>query len=245
MLVLPNAWDAASARVLEEAGFPALGTSSGGIAFSLGFPDGQNAPFGEMVEAVRRIVRAVRVPVTADLESGYGDVEGSVRAVLRAGAVGLNLEDSDGGRLLDLSEQVDRIRRARRAAGRVPIVLNARTDGYWLGKASFLETVERCGAYRKAGADCLFVPGLRDPKTIRALVLTVGAPLNVLAGPGVPSLPRLEALGVARVSLGSGPMRSSLGRVRRIAGELSHRGTYRSMVEGAVSYREANALFRR
>lgn len=239
ILVLPNAWDAASARLFEEAGFPAVGTSSAGIAFSLGYPDGEQVPLAEMTAAVARIVRAVRVPVTADLEAGYGDVGRAVRAVAQAGAVGINLED--GPR--DSREQVDRLRHARRAGGR--IFINARTDVYWSGSKSFEETVDRCRAYVQAGADGVFVPGVRDAKTIRALALTVGAPLNILAGAGVPPVAQLEKLGVARVSVGSGPMRASMGLVRRIAGELSGRGTYGSILEGAVAYAEANAMFRR
>ena len=243
ILVLPNAWDAASARIFEEAGFPAMATTSGGIAFSLGCPDGEQVPFKDMAAAVRRIACAVRVPVSADIEAGHGNVARTVQAIVRAGAVGINLEDARDGRLYDLPEQVDRIRQARKAGGR--IVINARVDGFLSGQLSFEETVDRCRAYRNAGADCVFVLGARDARTLRALVLTVGGPLNVIAGPGVPTVPKLQALGVARVSIGSGTMRSTMGLVRRIARELIDRGTYGALLDGAVPYAEANRLFRR
>jgi 2-methylisocitrate lyase-like PEP mutase family enzyme len=245
ILVLPNAWDAASARIYGEAGFPAVGTTSAGIAFSLGAPDGERVAPGEMVAAIGRIVRAVRVPVTADIEAGYGDVGRTVREVVRVGAVGINLEDSTKGRLIPITEQVDRLRQARRSAGRVPIVINARTDIYHNPKGSFEEAVERCRAYHQAGADCVFVPWVKDARTIRALVLTVGAPLNILAGPGVSSIRELERLGVARLSIGSWAMRATMGLVRRIGRELLDQGTYQDLLDGAVSYAEANGLFGR
>lgn len=240
-LVLPNAWDAASARLFEEAGFRALGTTSAGIAYSMGCPDGEVLPFRDLAAAVARIVRAVRVPVSADIEAGHGDVGRAVRAVLKAGAVGINLEDAEKGALLPVDEQADRIRRARRLG----VVVNARADGLLLKAESFEETVDRCRAYHNAGADCVFVSGVRDAATVRALVLTVGGPLNVLAAPGLPSIRALARLGVARISLGSGPMRSSMGHLRRIGREILDRGTYKVLLAGAVPYAEANALFRR
>jgi len=245
ILVLPNAWDAASARIYEETGFPAVGTTSAGIALSLGAPDGERVPPEDMIAAIGRIARAVRIPVTADIEAGYGDVGRTVRGVVRAGAVGINLEDSRGGRLVPVALQVARLRQARRAAGRVPIVINARTDVYRDPRGSFLEAVERCRAYREAGADCVFVPWVKDSPTLRALVLTVGGPLNILAGPGVPGVRELERLGVARLSVGSWAMRATMGLVRRIARELHVRGAYQSLLDGALPYAEANGLFSR
>ena len=253
VLILPNAWDVASARVFEDAGFPAIATTSAGIAFSLGYPDGQRIPREEMLARIGRIVRAVRVPVTADIEAGYGSsAEAAARTTLeliQAGAVGMNLEDaslSPVEPLIDLQLAVEKIKAARASAVRlhVEIVVNARTDVYLLGPdpdADYSEALRRLVAYREAGADCVFAPGLKDADTIGRLVKAVNCPLNILAGPGMPSIPELEKLGVARVSLGSGPMRATLGLLRRAAEELKTSGTY-SALEGGVPYAEVNKL---
>jgi len=256
VLLLPNAWDVASARIVEEAGFSALATTSAGIAFSLGYPDGQKIPRQEMLDAVARIARAVKVPITADVESGYGrspeDAKRTALAVIEAGAVGMNLEDApgeSGNALADLSAQLEKIRAVREAATSqsVPLVLNARTDVYLLqvGEPSrrYDETVRRLSAYRDAGADCVFAPGLRDPAAIQRLVNDVKCAVNILAGPGSPSVRELQALGVARVSLGSGPMRAALGTLRRIAEELKTTGTYESLAQ-APTHSEMNQLLR-
>ncbi|HXZ42001.1 MAG TPA: isocitrate lyase/phosphoenolpyruvate mutase family protein, partial [Terriglobales bacterium] len=216
-LLLPNVWDVASARIIEEIGFGAIATTSAGIAFSLGYPDGQKIPREEMLARVGRIVRAVKVPVTADVEAGYGDrPEDAARTaagVIEAGAVGMNLEDGTGDPeypLVDLSLQLEKIRAIRETALKtsVLLVLNARTDVYLdqvgAPETRYAETIKRAIAFRDAGADCVFVPGLRDSATISQLVQDVECPVNILAGPGSPSVPELEKLGVARVSLGSG-----------------------------------------
>jgi 2-methylisocitrate lyase-like PEP mutase family enzyme len=245
ILVLTNAWDVASARIFEETGFPAIATSSAGVANSLGYPDIERIPRDEMIWMVKRIARAVSVPVTADVEAGYGDPVGTARAVLDAGAAGMNLEDSAvDGSLADLQAQVRIIEKVRAAAD---IVINARTDVYLFGVGDaatrFERTVERLNAYRKAGADSLFAPGVRDAETIGRLAKAVNGPLNILATAGAPSIGELERLGVRRVSLGSGPMRASMGLTQRIAKELKERGTFASMTEGALQYKEANELF--
>lgn len=256
ILVLPNAWDAASARVFELAGFPAVATTSAGIAASLGYPDGQRISRDEMLQMVRRIVEAVSVPVTADLEAGYGetaaDMAATVRALLATGAVGLNLEDARAdGTLYEIPAQVAKIRavcEAGQAAG-VPLVTNARTDVYLAGigepSTRFEHAVRRLSAYREAGADCLFVPGVRDAETIGRLVQALGGPVNILATAGAPAVPELATLGVARVSVGSGPMRACLGLVQRIARELRQTGTYGSFTEGALPYAEVNRMLER
>lgn len=208
-----------------------------------------------MVEATRRIARAVCVPVTADVESGYGrkaeEVAETARAVIAAGAVGVNLEDGTGDPnepLRELSEQLERIRAAREAASSagVGIVLNARTDVYWLGVGEERErlghAIARASAYRGAGADCLFVPGVGDPETVGALARDIDGPLNVLAGPGVPPVSELESLGVARLSVGSGPARAALALVRRIAEELLGSGTYVALTQDAIPYAEVDEL---
>lgn len=253
-LVLPNAWDVASARIFEEAGFPAIATTSAGIAYSLGYPDGQHIPREEMIARIGRIARAVRVPVTADVESGYGatseDAARTTRELVQAGAVGMNLEDASGDPnqpLLELQLAVEKIKAARLAAAqlRVPMVVNARTDVYLLPggdpQAQYSEALRRLIAYRDAGADCVFAPGLKEAETIGRLVKDLQCPLNILAVSGSPSIPELEKLGVTRVSLGSGPMRATLGLLRRMAEELKTAGTY-SALDEAVPYAEVNKL---
>ncbi len=254
MLLLLNAWDVISARLVEELGHPAVATSSAGIANCLGYPDSQRISRAEMLEMVQRIVQAVRVPVTADLESGYAgsprEMEETAQELLETGAVGLNLEDSQQGetRLIDLTlavEKIEAVREAGAAAG-VPLVINARTDAYWWKGAEpdtrTAETVRRAQAYRLAGADCIFIPGLKDPAEIAAFLRESPGPLNILGGAGVPPLPELQKLGVARVSLGSGPARAAAGMIRKIARELAETGTYASIIEGAIPYPEANRL---
>jgi 2-methylisocitrate lyase-like PEP mutase family enzyme len=253
-LVLPNIWDVASARIVEEAGYPAIATTSAGVAFSLGYPDGEKISREEMLARVARIARAVKVPVTADVEAGYGprpeDAAQTARGVIEAGAVGMNFEDGTedpAHPLVDLSLQLEKIRAIRETAlnAGVLLVLNARTDVYLrqVGprEERYDEAVRRLLAYRDAGAECVFVPGLRDPEVIRRIVQDVKCPVNILAGPGSPTIPELERLGVARVSLGSSPMRATLGLLRRMAEELKTSGTYQSL-EGAPAHAEVNKM---
>ena len=254
-LILPNAWDVVSARLFEEAGCRAIGTTSAGIAATLGYPDGERAPRDELLAVVGRIARAVTVPMTADIEAGYGDTPAeaarTARAVIAVGAVGLNLEDGTGDParpLMDTASQVAKIRAVREAAvaAGLPLVLNARTDVYWLAVGDahgrFAAAVERLRAYRAAGADCLFVPGVGDGETIGRLVRAVDGPLNVLAGAETPAIADLGRLGVRRVSVGSAPLRATLGLVRRIADELLRQGTYTRMTTDAIPYAEVNQL---
>ncbi len=245
ILVLPNAWDVASARIFEEAGFPAIATTSAGVANSLGYPDVERIPRDEMLWVVKRVAQGVAVPVTADVEAGYGDPVGTARAVLDAGAVGMNLEDSSlDGSLADLAAQVRLIEQVRGASD---IVINARTDVFLFAVGDeatrFDRAVERLNAYRKAGADSLFAPGVRDAETIGRLAKAVNGPLNILATAGVPNMAELERLGVRRVSVGSGPMRAAMGLTQRIAKELKEDGTFAAMTDGAMPYKEANELF--
>ena len=257
ILLLPNVWDVASARLIEESGFKAAATSSAGIAFSLGYPDGQRISREQMLAVIARIAKAVRVPVTADVEAGYGktpeDAGRTARAVLDAGAVGMNLEDAIGDSpsvLVELPLQLEKIRAVREMASRlrIPLVLNARTDMYLLQIGDpaerYDETVRRLSAFREAGADCVFAPGVRDAPTIGRLVADLKCPINILAGPGSPSVPELSKLGVARVSLGSATMRATVGCLRRIAEELRATGTY-SNLEDAPSHAEMNRMMER
>jgi len=253
ILVFPNAWDVASARVLEDLGYPAIATSSAAVAFCLGYPDGQIITRDEMLDMVGRIARAVRVPVTADMEAGYGttmeDMAETAKATVHAGAVGLNLEDVTGEHedsQVELSLQVEKIRTIREVSASlgVSLVINARTDIYLMPigpeATRFDRTVERLRAYRQAGADCLFVPGLVDRNTIEKLVKAVAAPVNILVTQGCPPLRELEKMGVARVSVGSGVMRATLALVRRIGKELQESGTYSSIFDGSIPYAELN-----
>jgi 2-methylisocitrate lyase-like PEP mutase family enzyme len=253
LLVLPNAWDAGSARLFVEAGFPALATTSAGIAFSLGYPDGEKISRAEMLAAVARITRRVSVPVTADMEAGFGSTPDAVaetaRGVLTAGAVGMNLEDAIDERLLDFDLAVARVRAAReaaRAAG-VPLVLNARTDAFHPGTLppdrQFAEAVRRGNAYREAGADCVFVPFVGDSGTIERLVKEIAAPINILGAPDAPTLTALEALGVRRVTFGSAPMRATLGLVRRMAREWKEKGTYGTLSAYGIPFADLQRLF--
>jgi 2-methylisocitrate lyase-like PEP mutase family enzyme len=258
LLVLPNAWDVVSARILEEVGHPAIATSSAAMAFSLGYPDGQRISRREMLDAVARITRTVRVPVTADLESGYGktpeEIADFTKAMVAAGAVGLNFEDvtgDDESTHVELGLQVQKIRAIRETAAAlgVPVVINARTDVYLMPigpeTTRFERTVERLHAYRDAGADCLFVPGLCDREIIATLVEAVDAPLNILASAGCPSLEDLEKMGVARVSAGSSAMRAAMGAFQRVAKDWLAHGSYDSLHQVTVPYAELNQMMAR
>jgi 2-methylisocitrate lyase-like PEP mutase family enzyme len=253
-LVLVNAWDAATARIFEKAGSAAIASTSAGVAFACGYPDGEKIPRDLMLEAVARICAAVSLPVTADVEAAYGntpeEAHRTANGVLDSGAVGMNLEDGTGrpeAPLTDLSLQLEKIRAVHEAARRrgVPIVVNARTDVYLdrVGPEGgrFEEASRRAEAYRDAGADCVFIPGVTDATTIGALVRRLRCPVNVLAGAGSPSISELAKLGVARVSLGSGPMRAALTLMRRLAEEALTKGTYSSL-EGIIPHADMNAL---
>jgi 2-methylisocitrate lyase-like PEP mutase family enzyme len=245
ILVLPNAWDVASARIFETAGFPAIATTSAGVANSLGYPDVERLTRDQMLDVVGRIVKAVSVPVTADVEAGYGDALKTAQALVELGVAGMNLEDTTGeASLVDIPTQVKIIEGIR---SNTDLVINARTDVMMFSigdPATRLErTIERINAYRNAGADCVFVPGVRDAATIGKLVQAARCPINILAGAGVPPIAELQRLGVARVSIGSGAMRATMGLTQRIAQELFERGTYSSFTDGAMPYPDANRLF--
>ena len=258
LLVLPNAWDVASARILEELGYPAIATTSAGIAFSLGYPDGQRVSREQMLEVVARIAHAVQVPVTADMEAGYGtsvqDMSETAKALIAAGAIGMNLEDvtgEDESSHVHMTLQVEKIRAIRETASSlgVPLVLNARTDIYLMpigpAETRFDRTVERLRAYRQAGADCLFAPGLRDGETIRKLVAALDGPLNILLMPGGPSLGDLEKMGVARATAGSAVMRATLSLVQRIGKELMQAGSCDFLFDRTIPHAELNRLLSR
>jgi 2-methylisocitrate lyase-like PEP mutase family enzyme len=251
-LLLANVWDVASARIVEQLGFKALATTSAGIANLLGYPDGENIAAKEMLEWVGRIVRAVELPVTADLEAGYnlGDVNTLVTEMIAIGAVGLNIEDADHATrsLLDVKTQAERVATIREVASSldVPVVINARTDAYLLDTVKdqdrFPIATERARAYRRAGADCIFVPGLRDIDIIKELLRATPGPINILAGPGSPSVGELARVGVRRISLGSSPHRAALGLLRAVGQELIGTGTYDQLSRFVIPYDEVNRL---
>jgi len=256
ILVLPNAWDVASARLIEDAGFAAIATSSAGVAWALGYPDGERISRAEMLEVVRRIAAAVRLPVTADMEAGYGATPEAAaetaRGVIAAGAIGLNLEDgTNEGLLVDIALHVERIRAVREAgaAAGVPVVVNARTDAFeareWTQSQRHAEAVRRANAYHAAGADCLFVPHVSDRETIRRLAREITGPLNVIAGPPAPPIQELQRLGVRRASLGPRVVQATLGLIRRIAAELRDRGTYDAMADLVMPFAEVQRLIAR
>ena len=254
ILVLPNAWDAMSARVIEEAGARAIATTSAGVAFSVGYPDGEAMPRDEMIAAIARIARVVTIPVSADIESGFAsdtrELAEMIRRVIDAGAVGINLEDQihDGAHsLYDLDTAVDRVSVARETAnsGGVPLVINARTDVYLLGigepDTRFEHAIRRANAYRKAGADCLFLPAVTRRTDIERIVPALESPLNLLAFPGLPTVSELEQLGVARVSVGTGLTLNAMTGLKKTVGELLSTGNYESM-RGDVTFADANRL---
>ncbi|MFC7421042.1 isocitrate lyase/phosphoenolpyruvate mutase family protein [Iodobacter arcticus] len=249
--LLANAWDAGSARVFAAAGFAALGTTSGGMAYARGLKDGEQIDPQLMFSELAAICRAVDVPVTADIEAGYGSSPESVAATIKAViAAGVNLEDRQHGaaELFDLSAQVERICAARKAAGGL-LWINARTDTYLLGLGVNEEerltiTVERANAYLAAGADMVFVPGLVDLPSLTRLCQLVNGPVSVMAMPGAPSAAALFATGVRRVSLGVCPMLALMGTLRDIAFEAREAGTWQLMGERFYGFAEAEALGR-
>jgi len=255
MLILPNAWDVASAKIIEQAGFNAVATTSSGVAWSLGYADGERIPRDEMLRAVERIARAVEVPVSADLEAGYGEtpkaVAETMRLAIEAGAVGVNFEDGTQRAdtpLRDIELQIEMIQAIREEAraAKVPLVINARTDTYLRGVGDegnrFAETVRRANAYLQAGADCAFVIGLRQGEVIARLAPAIQGPLNILAGAGAPTLPELGRMGVRRVSFGSGPMAASLAFLQQLANELREQGTYSALTQNRINHAGMNRL---
>ena len=255
LLLLPNAWDAISARICAVAGFPAIATTSGGVSWALGYADGEAAPWPEVVAATARIVRVVSVPVTADIEAGFGDtpeaVGKSISEIIRAGVVGVNLEDGTPRgaaqirTIADARERIAAARAAARAAG-VPIVINARTDLYLrnIGDPGtrFDEAVERGKAYLAAGADCFYPITLRDPPTIARLVKALAAPININVRAGSPSVAELEALGVARASTASALALMAASTIRQIAEELKASGRFDAL-NPTMTQADAQRLF--
>jgi len=254
ILVLPNAWDVASARVFENAGFPAVATSSAGMMVSLGYPDGEVIGRNEFVKAVSRIAKLLTLPLSVDVVAGFGEtpdeVVATVRDVIKAGAVGVNIEDFIHAekRLFPVEMQIEKVKAVKRLGEsmKVPIVINARTDALrYLGgddNAKLKEAIRRASAYRDAGADCVYPMGLVDPTLISTFVKAVRFPTNVMVRKGLPPVKDLERLGVARISFGPSASYAAMGLLKRISREVLENGTYDSLLDGSISYDELNSL---
>lgn len=255
LLVLPNAWDAASAAIIENAGAKAVATTSGGVAWGVGRTDGHGMSRGEAAEQVRRIASSVDVPVTVDIEGGYGAepsaVALTVDAVIEAGAVGINLEDSTapGGPLFDPAQQSERIAAAREAAvtaGVPELFINVRTDVFLFGigeeSGRFDDVVGRTKSYADSGANGIFVPGLIDLDVLSQLVESAPLPVNVMAGPGAPSAEEFASVGVRRISLGTAVAQAAYGTADRAAREALDTGRWAGLEDGA-DYGVLNGFF--
>jgi 2-methylisocitrate lyase-like PEP mutase family enzyme len=258
VLLLPNAWDGASARLFVAAGFDAIATTSGGLAWALGYPDGEAAPWDEVVAATRRIVRAAGVAVTADIEAGYAETQDQlarhVAEIIDTGVVGINLEDGRHATppLRSLEDAAARIAAARAAARKagVPLVINARCDVYfYLAQQHddawrLAETVKRCTAYVAAGADCVYPFGVRDPQIIGELAAAIDAPVNVTGRAGMGDAASLERLGVARITIASAPTLVAMSAVKALADDLRATGRFDGLA-AILKHPDAQALFAR
>ena len=266
ILVLLNSWDVGSSKLVEASGYKAIATTSMGIAASLGYPDRQIIQLSEMVEAITGIVRAVQVPVTVDIEAGYGnnlnEIIDSVNKIIATGIVGINIEDSSDVSpvLVDELECCERIAAIRALSDSLGfhLVINTRTDAFYTSSGSqrekLSESIKRGNKYREAGADCIFVQPVWERETISTLVKEIHAPINILANPGIgaglpPSVRELQDLGVARLSLGSSVMKATLALIKKIADELSEKGTYNILLDtltplpdAALAYKMATGL---
>ena len=249
VLVLLNSWDISSSKIIESCGYKAIATTSMGISASLGYPDCQIIQLSEMIEVITGIVNNVKAPVTVDIESGYGknlnDIIASVKKIIAIGIVGINIEDSQykNSSLIDEMEFCERIAAIRALSDSLGfhLVINARTDSFYTTTGSqhekLSESIKRGNKYKEAGADCIFVMPVSEKKTIATLVKEINAPINILSNPGIgtgvmsPSVGELQDLGVARLSLGSGLMKSTLALIKKVADELSQKGTYDLLVD--------------
>ena len=250
LLVLPNAWDAGSARLIESCGAEAIATTSSGVAWACGYPDGDAIPPDVLIDAVVRIRRVLTVPLTVDAEGGYSTeparVGETIDGLLDAGAVGVNLEDGSVHPPALLAAKIAAAKKTAARAG-IDLFVNARTDVFLRGLVAperrVAETLERARQYRDAGADGLFVPAVSDPDVIAALVAGTELPLNVMLVPKLPSLAKLATLGVRRVSAGAAIAQAVHGLTRKLARQLLDDADPAAVFEGAAAYGDLNALF--
>jgi len=261
ILVLLNSWDIGSSKLIEASGYKAIATTSMGIAASLGYPDCQVIQLSEMIQAITGIVNAVQVPVTVDLEAGYGnnlnEIIDSVKKIIATGIVGINIEDSIelNPELIDEMEFCERISAIRALSDLLGfhLVINARTDSFYTSSGSLREklseSIKRGNKYRESGADCIFVQPVWDKETISTLVKEINAPINILANPTIgtgitPSVKELQDLGVARVSLGSALMKATLALIKKVADELSNKGTYNILLDTLTPLPDAATAYK-
>ncbi len=256
-VILPNAWDVPSARVFEDEGFHAVATSSAGMMVSLGYPDGEEIPRAEFLAAVKRMARALSVPLSVDVVSGFGGsadaVVKTVKAVLAAGGVGINIEDfvHSAKKLLPLEKQVARLKALvrLRELQNVRFVINARTDALRFAdggeEMKMTEAIRRAEAYRDLGADCVYPMGLTDAPSISKFVKAVNYPTNVMVRKGLPPVPELRRMGVVRVSFGPSASYAAMGLLKRASREILESGTYSSLTDGSISFDELNSLAKR
>jgi 2-methylisocitrate lyase-like PEP mutase family enzyme len=261
ILVLLNSWDIGSSKLIEACGYKAVATTSMGIAASLGYPDCQIIKLPEMIEVIMGIINSVHVPVTVDIEAGYGnnlnEIIDSVKKIIATGIVGVNIEDSIdlSPQLIDEMEFCERISAIRALSDSMGfhLVINARTDSFYTSSGStrekLSESIKRGNKYREAGADCIFVQPVSEKETIATLVKEINAPINILANPGIggkvpPSVQELQDLGVARVSLGSGLMKATLALIKKVADELSEKGTYDILLDALTPLPDAALAYK-
>jgi len=261
ILVLLNSWDIGSSKLIEACGYKAIATTSMGVAASLGYPDCQIITLSEIIQVTTGIVNAVKVPVSVDIEAGYGnnldEIIESVKKIIATGIVGVNIEDSIdlSPVLIDEMEFCERISAIRELSDSLGfhLVINARTDSFYTSSGSLQEklseSIKRGNKYREAGADCIFVQPVSDKKTISTLVKEINAPINILANPTIgagvtPSIKELQDLGVARVSLGSGLMKATLALIKKVADELSEKGTYNILLDTLTPLPEAAMAYK-
>jgi 2-methylisocitrate lyase-like PEP mutase family enzyme len=260
ILVLLNSWDIGSSKLIEACGYKAIATTSMGIAASLGQPDCQVIQLSEMIESITGIVNGVKVPVTADIEAGYGrnihEIVDSVKKIIATGIVGINIEDSIdlSPVLMDEMEFCERISAIRALSDSLGfhLVINARTDSFYTSTGSarekLTESIKRGNKYREAGADCIFIQPVWQRETIATLVKEINAPINILSNPKIgvglpPSVRELQDLGVARLSLGSGLMKATLALIKKVADELSEKGTYHILLNSMTPLTEASLAY--
>lgn len=261
ILVLLNSWDIGSSKLIEASGYKAIATTSMGIAASLGYPDCQIIQPSEMIQVITGIVKAVKAPVTVDIEAGYGnnlnEIIDSVKKIIVTGIVGINIEDSIdlNPMLIDEIEFCERISAIRALSDSLGfhLVINARTDSFYTTSGShqekLSESIKRGNKYREAGADCIFVQPVSDKETISTLIKEINSPINILANPTIgmgvtPSIKELQELGVARVSLGSGLMKATLALIKKVADELTEKGTYNILLESLTPLPDATMAYK-
>lgn len=253
MFLLPNAWDTGSAYIFEKEGFKAVGTSSAGIAYSLGYPDGEDITFEDLLLCIKQMVRKIDIPLSVDFERGYGDtleqIKSNAYKLLCNGAVGFNIEDGRPDCTLDELEFITskiKVLAELKKELRLDFVINARTCAYWLNVADeetkFKIAVERGNYFKEAGADCVFIPGGIKKNTVKKLVKEIKAPLNIILNPEFNNLKELESIGVRRLSLGSGPVRSVYNHLINLASNLQ-KGSVEEILQNSFTYNKANAYF--